>query len=180
MAPPRAARSASRRNTPLSPPKSSAPAASSRQQAGGRSTRSQSRDIASRESSVDSETQARENTQRLWNLRNDAAPESRKCKCLIGPGLKGARVEHRQAFYNKLELTRAFKDLVQYQKGPRSPILRSIQTTLGLVNLQKTMTTVTLRRPTAGSLPTHNRNCRSSTVTPWLMHSHYYTSTRSP
>ena len=46
MAPPRAARSTNRRNTPLSPPKNAGTVASSEQAAGRRFTRSQSRDIS--------------------------------------------------------------------------------------------------------------------------------------
>jgi hypothetical protein len=46
MAPSRAGRSTSRRNTPVSPPKIAGPIASASQPSGGRSTRSRSRDIS--------------------------------------------------------------------------------------------------------------------------------------
>jgi hypothetical protein len=46
MAPPKAGRSTSRRNTPVSPPKIAGPVASASQPTGGRSTRSRSRDVS--------------------------------------------------------------------------------------------------------------------------------------
>jgi hypothetical protein len=78
MAPPRAARSTSRRNTPLSPPKNAGAVALSGQSTGRRSTRSQSRDI-----SVASNEHSNLASRKVKERRGVRVPETGKDFCTI-------------------------------------------------------------------------------------------------